>query len=186
MASSKRYTTTKEERIQAVLDKGNPRQGYSSKLCQYLAQPNVKKYNSVVIDNGFKKSGRKSFNSYEECYSEVVEYFQLAIDNDIIPTIASLSLYLGLTRDTMYALANDTFDYSDILKSAINSCHAIQETGALEGTVASVPWIFTAKNYFNLHDTSPTVVLQPTVINTNNETLKAIQEQIALENSNND
>lgn len=189
MAQSKRYTTTKEERRQMIIDKSNPTNSSKSKLSEYLSQPNVKKYNSIVTSKSFdivaSRGYPRAFKDYQECLTEVEEYFKLCYDCDIIPTIASLSLYLGLNRETLYNYANNPklYDYSNVLKMAINTCQSYQETAVLDGSVPSVPFIFLSKNYYGLKDTTDIA------FNTNNQndnsvnnnTMDIIKEQIQRE-----
>lgn len=189
MAQSKRYTTTKEERRQMVIERGNPTNSPKSKLAEYLSQPNVKKYNSIVTSKSFdivaSRGYPRAFKDYQECLTEVEEYFKLCYDCNVIPTIASMSVYLGLNRDTLYNYANNPklYDYSDVLKMAINTCQSYQETAVLDGSIPSVPFIFLSKNYYGLKDTTDIA------FNTNNQndnsvnnnTMDIIKEQIQRE-----
>lgn len=186
---SMRDKTTKEERQQMVIEKGNPKNSSLNKLSNYLSQPNVKKFNAIVTSKAFdgvrKKAYPHVFATVEECADEVEDYFKLCYECNMIPTIASLALYLGLNRDTLYTYANDSRTYvcSDVLKTAINTCQSYQESAVLGGEIASVPWIFTAKNYFNLKDQTDVHVSATNQDNTiNSNTMTAIKEQIALEN----
>ena len=188
MASSKRYTTTKEERIQAVIDKGNPTHSNKSKLAEYLSKDNVKAFNSIVTSKNFdtiKTRGYpRLFNSIDECKEEVEEYFKLCYDYDMIPTIASMALFLGVNRETLYNYANNPkiYSYSNILKSAIDTCQSYQEGAVLDGSIQQVAWIFLAKNYFNLRDTTDISVSANQQDNTiNSNTMQTIKEQIELE-----
>ena len=192
MPQSKRYTTTKEERTQMVIDKGNPKNSCKNKLSEYLSQPNVKKFNCIITDKNFdtiKKRGYpRFFNSVDECLEEVEDYFKLCYDCDMIPTIASLSLYLGVNRETLYNYANNPriYEYSNIVKSAIDTCQSYQESAVLSGDIPSVPFIFLSKNYFNLKDTTDVRVNNDTQDNTiNSNTMSVIREQIEMENQKN-
>ena len=113
------------------------------------------------------------------------DYFKLCYDCNIIPTIASLSLYLGLNRETLYNYANNpkTYDYSNILRMAINTCQSYQETAVLDGSIPSVPFIFLSKNYFGLKDTTDISFNnnQDTNIMNNTNTMQVIKEQIESE-----
>ena len=188
---SMRSYTTKEERRQMVIEKGNPTNSPKNKLSQYLSQPNVKKFNAIMTDRGFNLVAKygypRVFSSVEECLEEVNEYFKLCYDCEMLPTIASLCLFLGVTRETLYASANDkrTYAYSDVLKYAINTCQSYQENGVLSGDVPSVPFIFLSKNYFGLKDTTEVNVSANNQDNTiNSETMSVIREQIKSEADN--
>lgn len=189
MPQSKRNTTTREERIQQVISKANPTNSSKSKLTEYLSQDNVKKYNSIITSKSFdivaSRGYPRAFDSYEECLNEVEDYFKLCYECNIIPTISSLSLYLGLNRETLYNYANNPkiYDYSNILKLAINTCQSYQETAVLDGSIPSVPFIFLSKNYFGLKDTTDISFNNNNQNDNtvNNNTMQTIKEQIELE-----
>jgi len=188
MASSKRDYTTKEERERMVIEKGNPKNSSLHKIIDYLSQPNVKEFNALVIDKSFDrlKSGNTGrpqiFKSREECISEVEGYFKLCYDYDILPTIASMALYLGFNRDSLYAnIHNPTCSYSDVLKNAVATCHSVQELPALDGTLAQPTYIFNAKNYYNMRDSQDINVSANTQNTYNYGNINAIKEQIASE-----
>lgn len=189
MATSKRYTTTQEERKQMVINKHNPTNSSKSKLSEYLSQPHVKKFNSIITSKSFdtvaSRGYPRAFKSYDECLEEVESYFKLCYDCDIIPTIASLSIYLGLNRESLYNYANNpkTYDYSNILNLAINTCQAYQESAVLDGSIPSVPFIFLSKNYYGLKDTTDISFnnnQHDTTID-NNNTMQVIKQQIESE-----
>ena len=185
MASSKRYTTTKEERIEMVVGgKTNNGFGEVDKLTKYLSQDNVKCYNRLLVDKALKQNKRRSFQDDEECFNEVRDYFKLCDSYNIIPTIASLCTYLGVSRDTLYTLAKSNMGYSDTLQNSIDICHSFLETGSLSNSVNSVLYIFLGKNYYNMQDNS-TINLSATNNQTisSTETMDAIKQQIALEQS---
>ena len=188
MGKSMRSYTTKEERRQMVIDKGNPTNSSKNKLSQYLSQPNVKKFNAIMTDKGFNDVSKygypRTFSSVEECAEEVNEYFKLCYDCEMIPTIASLCLFLGINRDTLYTSANDkrTYAYSDVLKYAINTCQSYQESAVLSGDIPSVPFIFLAKNYYSLKDTTEVNLSANNQDNTiNSDSMAAIKQQIEAE-----
>lgn len=184
---SMRDRTTREERAQIVIERGNPTHSAKSKLSEYLSNPNVKKFNSIVTDKSFDRirKGRPcAFNSKEECLEEVEDYFKLCYECNVIPTIASLALYLGLNRETLYNYANNPklYDFSNVLKHAINTCQSYQEGAVLDGSIQAVPFIFLAKNYYGLKDTTDiSFNNQQNDTTINSGTMDAIKEQIALE-----
>ena len=186
--ASRRYTTTKEERINQVLEKGNPTHSSKNKLSEYLSQPNVKAFNSIITSKNFEcikvRGYPRTFKNREECANEIEDYFKLCYQYDMIPTIASLCLYIGINRDTLYNISNNPkiYDYYDIVKSAIDTCHSYQESAVLSGDIPSVPFIFLAKNYYNLKDQTDVRFNQDTQDNTiNSNTMATIKEQIELE-----
>ena len=189
MPQSRRAYTTQEERAQEVINRGNPINSKLNKLVEYMSQPNIREFNAIVVSKSFerlKKSNKGrpiSYASREECLEEVEGYYKLCHDYNVLPTISSMALYLGFNRDSLYEYAkNEAYDFSDILKNAINTCQAYQEAPALDGTLSAPTWIFTAKNYFNMKDTQDVNVSATNQTQTNPNTLNAIKEQIQLEN----
>ena len=188
MAQRIRDRYTKEERKQMVIEKGNPQHSSKNKLSQYLSQPNVKKFNAIMTDKGFnlvaKRGYPRTFSSADECLNEVNEYFKLCYDCEMIPTVASLCLFLGLNRESLYNIANNPriYEYSNILKYAINTCQSYQEGAVLSGDIPSVPFIFLSKNYFGLKDTTEVNVSAVNQDNSiNSDTLSVIKDQVKME-----
>lgn len=183
-----RYTTTKEERVEMVLNKkkNSCLNNGSDKLTNYLSQENVKKFNMILVDKSLRTSSRQTFSSREECFEEVSGYFKLCNDYNIQPTIASLCVYIGINRDALYSLSkNNNCQYQDILSKAIDICHSYLENGALSSTIAPLLFIFLGKNYYNLTDAS-TVNLTSAILDTSNtsNTMNIVREQLELENKN--
>jgi hypothetical protein len=189
---SMRYRTTKEEREQMVIDRGNPK-GTKSKMSEYLSQENVKSFNRIVVSRNFdkleerhKNKNQQIFPDYDECLNEIGDYFKLCDKYDIIPTIASMSLYLGVNRETIYQYANNPkmYECSNILKTAIQTCQAYHENAFMSGEVPPVAFIFYAKNYYGMKDQTDVRFNQ----DQNNETISsdsvsALREQIIQEES---
>ena len=180
-----RHTLNKQDRIDRVLsvDRG-ANSTNSDKLTTYLNQDNVKCFNMLLVDKSLKSSNKQTFKDREECFNEVSEYFKLCNDNNMQPTIASLAVFIGVHRDTIYSLAkNPNCQYSDILQKAINICHSFLENGALSGAIAPLLAIFYSKNYYGLTDNS-TVNLTTSLLDntTSQNTMNVIKEQLELEN----
>lgn len=163
-----------------------------SKLQEYLSRPNVKEYNSIIIDKSFRNLGgkpRKFTQGYQACSEEVTEYFQLCTRLEMIPTITALALWLGCSTDSIYTYAKNKqmYEYSDILKNAIDVCKLCNENGAIEGGISPQVFSLLASNYYGLN-TSQQVEIKPIIDNqvNNANTMKIIKEQIALENKSED
>lgn len=189
---SMRYRTTQEEREKMVIDRGNPTNSSKSKMSEYLSKDNVKSFNRIVVSRNFdkleerhKSKSQQIFKDYEECRNEVEDYFKLCDKYDIIPTIASLSLYLGVSRDTLYTMANNPkiYECSDILKTAISTCQAYHEGAFISGEMPPVAFIFYAKNYYGMKDQTDVRFNQDNQNNDtlNSNTMETIKEQIELE-----
>ena len=189
---SMRYRTTKEEREKMVIDRGNPTNSSKSKMSEYLSQDNVKSFNRIVISRNFdkleerhKNKSQQVFNNYDECLCDVEDYFKLCDKYNIIPTIASMSLYLGVNKETIYQYANNPkmYECSNILKTAIQTCQAYHENAFISGEIPPVAFIFYAKNYYGMKDQTDVRFNQDNQDNTilNSNTMETIKEQIELE-----
>lgn len=187
MATSKRDYTTREEREQLVIDKGTPKNSNLHKIIDYMSQPNIKQFNALVTTKSFEKlrsnMGRPQiFKSREDCIADVEGYFKLCYDYSVLPTIASMALYMGFNKDSLYAnMNNPTCDYSDVLKNAVATCHSMQELPALDGTLAQPTYIFNAKNYYNMRDSQDITLSANTQNQLNTTNINAIKEQLVLE-----
>ena len=181
-----RNKITKEEAIQTLMEKKpNPNQ---NKLSQLLKQENVKEFNRVMYNRAFlDMQGRRPFaiENEEICRQECLEFFELCIKYDIIPSIASLSVYLRTDKETIYSnIHNVNSPVANCLKNAVSLCHSLQEESTLHGNINPVLYMFLSKNYFGMTDTNTlnlTTQLTDNTLN-NQNTMRIIQEQIALEN----
>ena len=181
-----RNLITKEEATKQLLElKPNNNQ---NKLSQFLKQENVKAFNRILTNRAFlENQGRKPFaiESEEICKKECMEFFELCYNYDIIPSVASLSVYLRIDVDTIYSnIHNANSPVSECLKNALNICHSIQQDSTIHGNINPVLYMFLSKNYFGMKDTNTlnlTTQLTDNTIN-NQNTMKVIQEQILLEN----
>ena len=189
---SMRYRTTKEEREKMVIDRGNPTNSSKSKMSEYLSQDNVKSFNRIVVSRNFDKleERRKNYNqqvfkSYDECRNDVEDYFKLCDTYNIIPTIASMSLYLGITRETLYTIANNPkiYECSYIVKTAIATCQAYHENAFMSNEISPVAFIFYAKNYYNMKDQTDVRFNQDNITDNSitSDSISALKEQIESE-----
>lgn len=188
--TSKRDHTTKEERINAVVSKKI--NNNKIKMSEYLSQPNVKAFNSIITDRMLTKmderikkgiKGRPQlFKSVDECKEEIGGYFKLCYEYDMIPTVASFCVYIGSTKEYVYDhINNQASDFADLLKSAVSTILSYQETGVMSNEVPSVPFIFLGKNYHGFKDTQDVNVSATNQQQNNYQTLDAIKTQIAHE-----
>lgn len=185
--NSKRVTIPMGERhIQAItkaLQTQNKPQFSKNKASQYLSEPNVKAFNKILLDKTFSK--HIPISDSEELKQELSDYFNSCYQFEIVPTMSSLASWLGVNMDTIYANMQNGSKNSEILKQAVNFCHSLNENGAIAGAINSVLYMFLSKNYYGMQDNSTlnlTTGLQDNTIN-NSNTMKVIQEQIALEHT---
>lgn len=181
-----RNKITKEEATKQLLElKPNNNQ---NKLSQFLKQDNVKEFNKVMYSRAFiDMQGRKPFciESEEICREECREFFELCLKYDIIPSIACLSVYLRIDKETIYSnMNNPNSPVANCLKNAVNVCHSLQEESTLHGNINPVLYMFLSKNYYGLQDTNTLNLTSQLTDNTinNQNTMKVIQEQLLLEN----
>lgn len=152
-----------------------------SKVSQWLSETNVKAFNKILLNKAFSKP--ISLTNSEELLTELQAYFQTCYDCEMVPTVSNLATWLGIARDTLYSTVQGNTQISDTLRQAIDFCHSINENGAISGNINTVLYMFLSKNYYGMKDNSTlnltTGIQDATVNNTN--TMKVIQEQIALE-----
>lgn len=185
-----RNKITKEEAIQTLIEK-KPNNN-QNKLSQFLKQENVKEFNKVLYSRAFlDMQGRKPFaiESEEICRGECAEFFELCLKHDMIPSIASLAVYLRMDVETIYSnIHNPNSPVGKCLKNAVDVCHSIQQDSTLHGAINPILYIFLSKNYHNMKDTNTLNLTSQLTDNTPNtsNTMKVIQEQLLLENKETD
>ena len=157
----------------------------------YLSQPNVKEFNKEMQKRVFNSSGvgrPYAFASVEELENNIQEYFDLCTDKQVVPTVTSLALWLGVNKDTIYAHANNpNSPFSDIIKNCITYLHSIMQNGTIDGKINPVTYIFISKNDYSMRDDKNIQVTaqgNSSPVN-NQETMSAIQKQIEEENISN-
>ena len=154
-----------------------------NKVSQWLSEPNVKTFNKILLEKAFMK--HIAFTEPIALQQELQGYFECCYTNEIVPTISSMSVWLGVNKDTIYSNIQNKNQCSDILQQAVDFCHSINENGAISGSINSVLYMFLSKNYYGMHDNSTinltTGLQEPTINNT--DTMKVIQEQLALEHT---
>ena len=156
-----------------------------NKVSQWLREDNVKAFNKILLDKAFMK--HIPLTEPEVLSIELQKYFECCYSHDIVPTISSMSVWLGVNKDTIYSNIAHKSRCSDVLSQAVNFCHSINENGAISGSINTVLYMFLSKNYYGMKDNTTlnlTTGLQDNTIN-NINTMKVIQEQIAIEHAEN-
>lgn len=154
-----------------------------NKVTQWLEEPNVKTFNKILLEKAFMK--HFSLTEPNILREELQQYFECCYDNSIVPTISSMSVWLGVNKDTIYSNIANKSNVADVLSQAVDFCHSINENGAISGSINSVLYMFLSKNYYGMQDNSTlnlTTGLQDATVN-NTNTMKVIQEQLALEHT---
>lgn len=156
----------------------------------YFSKDNVKDYQKELIAHLFgKKAPEKKgrgyfFETVEELNEWIQKYFNLCVENEVVPTISGLVTYLKCNKQTLYDHANNpTSPFYQSCRDAIDYCHVCLESGASESQLNSVAYIFQAKNYFNMRDVQEVQVTpNQGQIQNNTETLQALKDQLQQEN----
>ena len=152
---------------------------------EYMAQPRVKEFNKAMSDRLFGVGGRPpAFESEEQLSKDIQDFLDLCQRTTTIPTIMGLATWLGCSRDTLYAHANDSRSpFSYMIKNFIDLCHLSLENGTIDGKVNPVTYIFMGKNYFGLSDSKDIKVSATNDSSSPNaqETASALRKQLEEE-----
>lgn len=116
----------------------------------------------VLMEHGLnveKKIGRPlKFATDEIMKQEIFEYFQHCQDTCTIPTVLGVSLWLGVTRETVYQWTREDFPYTDTIKNTMSLIHKFTEDNAILGNINPVLYFFMAKNYWGMRDSTETII----------------------------
>lgn len=163
-----------------------------AKIKDYLQDDNVKDFNLELAKITFADVNMTTptidlFYDRDRINNSVITYFESCLKNNIMPTIATLCVFLGCNTKELFKYASDTrCPSSSILSKSITLCHAYLENSVVNGVVDSKVFNLLGKNYFGLSDdTNVNVKAISTNIDVSNssDTLNAIKEQILLENN---
>ena len=152
----------------------------------YLSQENVKQFNIEMQKRVFcAKIGRPyAFGNIDELQEQMQEYFNLCSNKQVVPTITSLALWLGVDRNTIYEHANNSNSpFSGVMKNTLNYLHSIMQSGTIDGKINPVTYIFISKNDYGMRDDKNITVSPSSDKQTINstDTMDAIQKQLAEE-----
>lgn len=144
----------------------------------YLDNPKTRAYHKIIREKCIL-SKRTCLESVENMEREILEYFELTDEYNAVPSVLSLCNYLGIGRTYLYQLANSESEFSNTAKRAIELIHDVQESGALKNSLAAIPYLFIAKNYYGMSD-GQTITLKPdNSVNDRTQTMEALQEVIS-------
>lgn len=176
------------------LDKVESRKGGSgyNKMKMYMKDEDIRAFNREMASISFASNSIYKRNVSELFYDEIsiknmlTGYFDSCLSRDIMPTVASLCVFIGCTKAELYKYMNDTnCPSAKLLKKSVMLCHSFAEMGVLNGVIDSRTFSFLAKNYYNMSDDTNLKITAGVssgndMIN-NVETASAIREQIMLE-----
>ena len=119
----------------------------------FLAEPQVKDYNTAIADRALMRRDSK-LGAPEEVEKRIQEYFEICKNTSQLPSIKALSLYIGVPYRTIKKYIDDpTSRYNEMLVMARDLCHVIVENGALNNKVNPATYMFTAANYYDMKNT---------------------------------
>lgn len=154
----------------------------------YMSKDNVKEFNQAIEKRMFKNSGTTgrpwAFQDVEKLEQDITDYLTLCRDTDIMPTIVSLALYLGVDVGTIDDHSNNpNSPFFQVFKNLKQYLHSLMQSGTLAGDINPVAYIFLSKNYYGMRDDKQ-ITVSPSNNQTVNstETMEAIQKQIEEEN----
>lgn len=165
-----------------------------NKLAQsnYLENPSLKKFNTQLRQQGFKKARQPiKLGSIEETYDEIQSYFDLCDEYSQLPSIKSLCLYLGISTSTFNSYLRDQdSDYGELFRAGLDYIHSIIEGGAMNNKVNPAVYMFTASNFYGMRDSKQIelAAIAPAQNSSmsSRESLEALRKQVEAEKSKND
>lgn len=169
-----------------------PKKG-NNKVKEYLSDEDVKAFNRSLTDvtlmkENLDKVTEEVFNNTEKTYNLVYGYFNMCINKNVMPTIATLCAFLGCTKKELFEYAKNLNCPSYlILSKGILLCNAFAEMAAINGAVDGRIFAFLAKNYYGMSDDTNINLKAERVDSAssvnNVETMRAIKDQLRSENS---
>lgn len=164
-----------------------------NKLAQsnYLENPSLKKFNTQLRQQGFKKARQPiKLGSIEETYDEIQSYFDLCDEYSQLPSIKSLCLYLGISTSTFNSyLREQDSDYGELFRAGLDYIHSIIEGGAMNNKVNPAVYMFTASNFYGMRDSKQIelAAIAPAQNSSmsSRESLEALRKQVEQEKSKN-
>ena len=164
-----------------------------NKLAQsnYLENPSLKKFNTKLRQQGFKKARQPiKLGSIEETYDEIQSYFDLCDEYSQLPSIKSLCLYLGISTSTFNSyLREQDCDYGELFRAGLDYIHSIIEGGAMNNKVNPAVYMFTASNFYGMRDSKQIelAAIAPAQNSSmsSRESLEALRKQVEQEKSKN-
>lgn len=105
-----------------------------------------------VLD-GFRQLPPVSKNDVQELNRRLDGYFKACSDNGVLPTVESMCLTCGVSRQALWKWQQDGSEAGKIIERAKEVINAILATSAICGKVNPVYAIWLQKNHFAYSDT---------------------------------
>lgn len=182
------YKLTKEERTDKALEvtrqvmDGHKNQTNALQKSNYLDKPETREFHRIVRRKSMLDK-RTCLDSVDNMKNEILEYFGLCDEYDVVPVVVGMANYLGLTTGMLYELANGTSEFAWVIKRGIDFIHELQESATLRNAINPVSFIFCAKNYFGMSD-SQTITLKNggNATEDRSASMEALQDMIDAQN----
>lgn len=146
---------TDEDRID-LMGQYNPNRNKGTRSVKKLI-----KDNDPVIENTWKMTVHSRsviINDEDEMDVEIEKFIVYCASNGITPTLSGLSLWLGVTRQTlMNWKRNSTHELNRAVSRFTELFHSIVEQKTLDGELNPLVYFFLGKNYFDLQDKTEVV-----------------------------
>lgn len=118
--------------------------------------------NMRYIEHSLKLAAftRVNTKSPEEMQERIFQYFEIAAEDDMRPSVAGLALALGISRQRMNQIAYDENHPScEVMRRAYQILEAHLNNYMLNGKINPVSGIFLLKNHFGYSDQKETIVI---------------------------
>ena len=130
---------------------------------QIMSNDSARMLMAESINNARRAAKNPRVTSNRELEERIDQYFQMAADRMMPPTIEELSLFCGYTSSTLNAWKlgkivpfHDGEEVGvttiDIIKKAYEIMHSVDAVLTETGKLGAIPYIFRAKNYYGLTD----------------------------------
>lgn len=115
--------------------------------------PEVDKGGLLAIFDGFRILPPVHKQDVAEINNRLGEYFKICTDNCILPTVESMGLVLGVSRQTMWKWQQAECEAGMLVGRAKEVINAVIATATISGKVNPVYSIWLQKNHFGYSDT---------------------------------
>ena len=109
-----------------------------------------------IVKNSVSWFGRPIVKTDDECAERLNEFFEQMCETGEIPTVEKMALALGTTRKTLWEWQNGLkgSTRANLILQAKEMLASIDAELVQRNKIPAVPYIFRAKNYYGLTDTT--------------------------------
>ena len=109
-----------------------------------------------IVGNSVSWFGRTIVKTDEECAERLNEFFEKMCETGEIPTVEKMALALGTTRKTLWEWQNGLkgTERANMILQAKEMLASIDAELVQRNKIPAVPYIFRAKNYYGMTDTT--------------------------------